>query len=162
MRFQAAPWTYWTIGKDPEGFEVVTLTNGRFLWGGMGLLQFPNGNTLQIVSKIMVMVNFAWIWVLSADKNRSFVNVTTSKLSGSFPIVQYVGWLTELVLTRSRWADSTYDLGTYFRKNFCASRFPKFCYFGDYSTSLSGTFIFDQTKKYLFVREIWNFKVAKY
>ena len=73
-----------------------------------------------------------------------------------------VGWLTELVLTRSRWADSTYDLVTYFRKNFCASRFLKFCYFWDYSTSRSGTFIFDQTKKYLFTRETWNFKVGAY
>ena len=154
--------TYWTIGKDPDGFEVVTLTNDRFL----------SADNTQIQAKFTITMIFETICnvfpfgncskPLRPHKNRPFVNVTTSKPSGSFPIVQYVGWLTELVLTRSRWADSTYDLVTYFRKNFCASRFPKFCYFWDYSTSRSGTFIFDQTKKYLFTREIWNFKVGAY
>ena len=76
-----------------------------------------------------------------------------------------MGWLTELVLiiqVTCRWAYPRAALVTYFRKNFCASRFPKFLYFWHYYPSLSGTFIFDQTKKYSFIREICNFKVGTY
>ena len=103
-------------------------------------------------------------WTVKVYVVREFLRTSTSGPPQIRDRPQ-VGWLTELVLiiqVTCRWAYHNPVLGTVFRKNFCASRFPKFIDLGDYSTSLSGTFIFDHPQKYLFIREIWFFKVVKY
>ena len=77
-------------GKDPERFEVVTLTNDRFL----------SADNTQIQAKLTIIMVFEIIYnafpfencskPMLPHKNRPFVNVKNSKPSGSFPINQYV------------------------------------------------------------------------
>ena len=73
-----------------------------------------------------------------------------------------VGCLTELVLVSSRCVYHELHRDTHFRKLCRASRLPKFRYLKSFSSWVFGDFIFDQIKKYLFIRKLWLFQVVKY
>ena len=66
----------------------------------------------------------------------------------------YMGWFTKLVRAGVGCVYSTYILVTPFRKNFCASRLPKFFYLKPETTPLPGHYIFDRSKKYLLIRKL--------